>query len=66
MKNENDEMVVIDPDTCIDCGLCVSVCPVNAIIRDIDAAIDDIVMNKTFSTTWKRCDMDKVLTEKGL
>jgi ferredoxin len=28
------KMVVIDPDTCIDCSLCETTCPVNAIYRD--------------------------------
>ncbi len=29
--HETDKMLVIDPDTCIDCGACVPVCPVEAI-----------------------------------
>ena len=28
------QMVVIDPATCIDCSLCETTCPVNAIYRD--------------------------------
>ena len=28
---ENPAMLVIDPDTCIDCELCVPECPINAI-----------------------------------
>ena len=28
---ESAEMLYIDPDTCIDCGLCVDECPVKAI-----------------------------------
>jgi ferredoxin len=28
---ENEEMLYIDPDECIDCGACVPVCPVSAI-----------------------------------
>jgi len=28
------QMVVIDPGTCIDCSLCETTCPVNAIYRD--------------------------------
>ena len=28
---EDKEMCVIDPEVCIDCGACVSECPVNAI-----------------------------------
>jgi ferredoxin len=38
-------MVVIDPDKCIDCAICVLVCPVNAIISDEDATEDDILIN---------------------
>jgi ferredoxin len=28
--------LVIDPDTCMDCGACVPACPVNAIFADAD------------------------------
>jgi ferredoxin len=31
---ENPKMLVIDPDTCIDCQLCVPECPVHAIYED--------------------------------
>ena len=30
------DMLYIDPDLCIDCGLCVDECPVKAIFRDED------------------------------
>ncbi len=30
------DMVVINPDECIDCGLCEPECPVNAIFVDSD------------------------------
>ncbi|MCL2647085.1 MAG: ferredoxin family protein [Phycisphaerales bacterium] len=30
------EMLYIDPDTCIDCDLCVAECPVKAIFADHD------------------------------
>lgn len=31
---ENPKMLVIDPDTCIDCQLCVPECPINAIYEE--------------------------------
>ena len=33
---EAAEMLYIDPDTCIDCGLCVDECPVKAIFPQED------------------------------
>ncbi len=33
---EADDMVVIHPDQCIDCGLCEPECPVTAIFVDTD------------------------------
>jgi ferredoxin len=39
-KSEPDfaavEMLFIDPETCIDCGICVDECPVHAIFADVD------------------------------
>lgn len=31
---QNPRMLVIDPDTCIDCQLCVPECPINAIFEE--------------------------------
>ncbi len=28
--------MVIDPDTCIECGACLPVCPINAIVASVD------------------------------
>ncbi len=33
---EDLAMLVIDPDTCIDCGLCIDECPVKAIYTEED------------------------------
>lgn len=33
---EGGQYLVIDPEECIDCAVCISECPVNAIYADID------------------------------
>lgn len=33
---EEEEMLYIDPEECIDCGACVPVCPVSAIFAEED------------------------------
>jgi len=37
---ESTEMLFIDPDTCIDCGLCVDECPVKAIFPQEDLPVE--------------------------
>ena len=34
--HEGPDMLYINPDTCIDCNLCVPTCPVEAIYADVD------------------------------
>ncbi len=34
--HEDEQMVYIDPDECIDCGACVPECPVQAIFYEAD------------------------------
>ena len=34
--HEDQEMLVIDPDVCIDCGACIPECPVQAIYAEGD------------------------------
>ena len=38
--HEHPEMLVIDPQECIDCGVCVPACPVDAIFLDEDVPED--------------------------
>ena len=33
-ETKNPAMLVIDPDTCIDCGLCIPECPIHAIYTE--------------------------------
>lgn len=35
-SNEDEPMVYIDPDECIDCGACVPECPTEAIFHEAD------------------------------
>ena len=43
---EGPNMLVIDPDDCIDCNLCVPTCPVNAIFADVDVPGDQLQFTK--------------------
>jgi ferredoxin len=50
---EGENMLVIHPDECIDCGVCEPECPPEAIIPDSDAAADDwLELNKEYSEAW--------------
>ena len=41
---EGPNFLVIHPDECIDCGVCIPECPVNAIVPDDDKSTTDIQM----------------------
>ena len=59
--HEGPNMLVIDPDECIDCTLCVPECPVNAIYAEDDLPEDQrqfIELNAELAREWP------VLTEK--
>ncbi len=47
--------LVIDPNECIDCAVCVPECPVNAIYADQDVPADQqefIAINRELSQSW--------------
>lgn len=53
---EGPNFLVIDPDECIDCTLCVAECPVEAIYAEDDVPADQldfIAINAELSRTWK-------------
>ena len=53
--HEGPNMLVIDPEECIDCSLCVPECPVNAIYADDDVPEDQkhfIELNAELSPQW--------------
>jgi ferredoxin len=59
--HEGPNFLVIDPDECIDCTLCVPECPVNAIFAEDDLPEDQrqfTELNAELAKTWP------VITEK--
>ncbi len=57
---EGANMLVIDPDTCIDCGVCEIECPALAILADTeDRAVPWLEMNRKYSKEWPN------ITKKG-
>ena len=52
---EGPNFLAINPDECIDCGVCVPECPVDAIVADTNEDIDVIFwtdLNKKLSAKW--------------
>lgn len=48
---EGENMLVINPDECIDCGVCEPECPIEAIIPDSDPRADKwLDLNLKYST----------------
>lgn len=52
---EGENMLVINPDECIDCGVCEGECPVEAIVPIADELAQPwIALNVEFSEKWPR------------
>jgi ferredoxin len=52
---EGPNYLVIDPDECIDCAVCIPECPVNAIIPEEDVPADQIryiALNAELAAKW--------------
>ena len=71
---EGENMLVIHPDECIDCGVCEPECPPEAIIPDTDPQAEAwLELNRTQSETWPNitrkgtapADADKYRDEAG-
>jgi ferredoxin len=53
--HEGPEFLVIDPDECIDCALCVPECPIDAIFDEVDLPEDQlnfVIINAELSAKW--------------
>ena len=53
---EGENFLAINPDECIDCGVCEPECPIDAIKADTDESVKDmdkwLLINKKFSAIW--------------
>lgn len=57
---EGENMLVIHPDECIDCGVCEPECPAEAILPDTEDGLEKwLEVNTKFAAIWPN------ITEKG-
>lgn len=53
---EGPNFLAINPDECIDCGVCIPECPVNAIVQDDDKNVKDmdfwVDLNSRLAKKW--------------
>jgi len=50
---EGEQMLVIHPEQCIDCSVCVPVCPANAILPDTDEqSAQWLDLNREYADRW--------------
>ncbi|PHS76714.1 MAG: ferredoxin [Rhodospirillaceae bacterium] len=57
---EGENFLVINPDECIDCGVCEPECPAEAILPDTEPGLDKwLDINTKFSAEWPN------ITRKG-
>jgi ferredoxin len=63
---EGPNFLAINPDECIDCGVCIPECPVNAIVQDNDTTIDVVFwtgLNQRLSEKWPNITKKKPALE---
>jgi ferredoxin len=57
---EGENMLVINPSECIDCGVCEPECPAEAILPDTDSGLEQwMELNAKYSAEWPN------ITSKG-
>ena len=58
-----EKQLYIDPEECIDCGVCEPECPIDAIKADTDESVENmekwLEVNKKFSTLWPNISKKK-------
>src|SRR5438034_8051107 len=57
---EGENMLVIHPDECIDCGVCVPECPVDAIKPDTEPGLEKwLSLNAEYAKIWPNITVKK-------
>ncbi len=57
---EGENMLVIHPDECIDCGVCEPECPVDAIKPDTEPGLEKwLEVNREYSEKWPNITVKK-------
>ena len=61
---EGEDMLVINPEECIDCGVCLPECPADAIVQDSEFQGPELIkwteINTKYSEVWP------LITDKGI
>lgn len=62
--HEGEHMLVIDPEVCIDCGVCEPECPAEAILPDTDPQANEwLELNRVYAGRWPVIDEAKPAPE---
>jgi ferredoxin len=57
---EGENMLVINPNECIDCGVCEPECPAEAILPDTESGLEQwLELNRNYADQWPN------ITQKG-
>lgn len=56
---EGEDMLVINPEECIDCGVCVPECPIDAIKEESEELLEWIERNHRLAKIWPRITVKK-------
>ena len=63
---EGENMLVIHPDECIDCGVCEPECPVDAIKPDTEPGLEKwLSLNAEYAKIWPNITVKKRLRTKA-
>ena len=60
--HEGPNFLVIDPEVCIDCGVCIAECPADAIVEEADLAAEQrefLAINADLAKQWPVITMTK-------